>query len=197
MGNPANQFLKDFWVILSQFLAWFSQLFEETGNLEKCNPSHAKPLFLSIQRQGFSSFFHAFSKTSSRTGILSNFDRILAIWALHLETFGSTFGGHFFRSQKSQKVFFVSDPGSGLSWTHPGEGGNWEASGRHLGQRRPGRGSEGNCAKTCVFFCRKWRARPFRVHESDLTLTKSAACAQKLASDRGDGPSGTLMDILT
>ena len=73
----------------------------------------------------------------------------------------------------------------------------WEASGRHLGQRRPGRGSEGNCAKTCVFFCRKWRERPFRVHESDLTLTKSAACAQKLAGDRGGGASETLMDILT
>ena len=65
------------------------------------------------------------------------------------------------------------------------------------GTERPGRGSEGNCAKTYVFLCRKWRERVFRVHESDLTLTKSAACAQKLASDRGDGPSDTLMDILT
>ena len=48
----------------------------------------------------------------------------------------------------------------------------------------------------CVF-CRKWRERPFRVHESDLTLTKSASCAQKLAGDRGEIASGTLMDILT
>ena len=145
LGNPANQFLKDFGVILRQFLEWLSQLFEETGNLEKCNPSNAKSLFLSIQRQGFSSFFHAFSKTSSRAGILSNFDRILAIWGLHLETFGCTFGGHFFSSQKSKKKFWGSDPGARLSLTHPGEGGNWRhlggncetsgsiSSGRHLG----------------------------------------------------------------
>ena len=115
------------------FLEKFSKLFEDTGNLEKCNPSNAKPLFCSIQRQGFSSFFHAFSKTSSRTGILSNFDRILAIWGLHLETFGRTFGDHFFRSQKSQKGFFEPAPGARLSWTPAGEGGNWETFGRHLG----------------------------------------------------------------
>ena len=114
-----------------------------------------------------------------------------------METFASFFEGHFFRSQKSENVFLGFAPGLRLSWTPPGEGGNWEASGRHLGERRPGRGSEGNWAKTYVFFCRKWRERAFRVHESDLTLTKSAACAQKLASDRGDGASGTLMDILT
>ena len=106
LGNPPNRFLKDCWVILSQFLEWFSQLFEETGNLEKCNLSHAKPLFFSIQRQGFSSFFHAFSKTSSRAGILSNFDRILAIWGLHLETFGCTFGGHFSGHKKVKRVFW-------------------------------------------------------------------------------------------
>ena len=43
--------------------------------------------------------------------------------------------------------------------------------------RRPRSGSEGNCAKTITFFCQKWRDRPFRVHGSVLTLTKSAACA--------------------
>ena len=51
--------------------------------------------------------------------------------------------------------------------------------------------------KHVSFFCRKWRERAFPVHGSDLTLTKSAACAQKLAGDRGDRASGTLMDILT
>ena len=97
---------------------------EETGNLEKRNLSNAKPLFLSIQRQGFASFFLAFFKTSSRAGILSIFDRILVILGLHLETFGSTFGGHLFRSQKSQKGFLVCAPGGRLSATPPGEGGN-------------------------------------------------------------------------
>ncbi len=135
-GKPPNHCLRDLWVMLRQFLKYFSQLFEDSGNLEKCNPYHAKPLFLSVQRQGFSSFFLAFSKTSSRTGILSNFDRILAIWGLHLETFGCTFGGHFFRSQKSQNIFWVCAPGAGLSWTPPGEGGNWEASGPKKARKR-------------------------------------------------------------
>ena len=139
-GNPPNHFLRDFDDILGQFLKCFPQLFEDTGNLEKCNPSNAKPLFLSIQWQGFSSFFHTFFKTSSRAGILSIFNRILVIWGLHFETFASTFGSHFFRSQKSQKVFSGPDPGLRLSWTPPGEGGNWETFGgiwetfgRHLG----------------------------------------------------------------
>ena len=79
--------------------------------------------------------FRYIFQDKSRTGILAIFDRFLAIWGLHLETFGSTFWGHLFRSQKSQKVFFVSDPGSGLSWTHPGEGGNYISEGiwKHLG----------------------------------------------------------------
>ena len=119
--------------MLSQFLEQFSQLFEETGNLEKCNLSNAKPLFLSIQRQGVSLFFHQFFKTSSRASMLSMFYRFLAIWGLHLETFGSTFGGHFFRSQKSEKIFLGCAPGLRLSWTPPGEGGNWGTFGRHLG----------------------------------------------------------------
>ena len=80
--------------------------------------------------------FQAFFKRGSRIGILSNFDRFLVIWGLHLETLGSTFEGHFFRSQKSQNVSLGSDPGSGLSWTHPGEGGNWEASGPKDARKR-------------------------------------------------------------
>ena len=92
---------------------------------------------MSIQKQGFSSFFQAFFKRGSRISILSIFDRILIIFGLHLETFASTFEGHFFRSQKSQNVFLGSGPGAGLSWTHPGEGGNWVTSGRHPAARRP------------------------------------------------------------
>ena len=57
LGNPPNHFLKDFGVILSQFLEEFSKLFEETGNLEKCNLSHAKPLFLSILIMTFPRIF--------------------------------------------------------------------------------------------------------------------------------------------
>ncbi len=162
-GNPPNHFLRDFEDMFGQFLKCFSQLFEDTGNLEKCNPSNAKPLFLSIRWQSFSSCFHTFFKTSSRTGILSIFDRILVILGLHLETFASTFGSHFFRSQKSQKSFFEPAPGLRLSATPPGEGGNWQTSRRHLGgghlggiwearcQRRPGGGSGGKCAQTTIF----------------------------------------------
>ena len=115
--------------ILRQILEKFSQLLEDVGNLEKCNPSNAKPLFLSIQRQGFSSFFPAFFKTSSRAGILSIFDRFLVIWGLHLETFGSTFGCHFFRSQKSQNMFFGVLLGPGYLRPLREKGG----TGRHLG----------------------------------------------------------------
>ena len=164
-------------------------------------PLQCETTVLSIQKQCFSSFFQAFFKTSFRTGILSNFDRFLVIWGLHLETLGSTFEGHFFRSQKNQKGFFRTRSWGGAILDTSGRrgklGGIWETFGRHLGQRRPGRGSEGNCTKTYVFFCRKRRVRAFRVHESDLTLTKSAACEQKLAGDRGEIASKTLMDILT
>ena len=99
----------------------------------------------------------------------------------------------FSRPQKDQKIGLCVELGRGHLRHITDKGG----TGRHLGQRRPRRGSEGNCATTKMFFCRKWRERPFRVHESDLTLTKSAACAQKLAGDRGERPSDTLMDILT
>ena len=93
-----------------------------------------------------------------------------------------------------------SAPEGRLSWTHPGEGGNWETFGRHLGGIWAKGGPEADLKEIVpkhVFFCRKWRERAFRVHERVLTLTKSAACAQKLAGDRGARPSGTLMDILT
>ena len=83
----------------------------------------------------------------------------------------------------------------------------WEASGRHLGdiwEASGGIWAKGGPEEDLkeivpkhVFFYRKWRERPFRVRESHLTLTKSAACAQKLAGDRGDRASDTLMDILS
>ena len=44
-------------------------------------------------------------------------------------------------------------------------------------QRRPGGGTEGKRAKPIMFFCQKWRDRPFHVRRSVVTLTKSAACA--------------------
>ena len=75
-----------------------------------------------------------------------------------------------------------------------------EASGRAIREARVAMGHSGGSLevkvdKTVVFYCRKWRDRPFHVHGSAVTLTKSAACAQKLAGDRGDAES--LMDILT
>ena len=50
-----------------------------------------------------------------------------------METFGSTFGGHVFRSQKSQKSFLVCAPGGRLSATPPGEGGNLGGQGAKEG----------------------------------------------------------------
>ena len=38
---------------------------------------------------------------------------------------------------------------------------------------------EEKVTKTIVFYCRKWIQRPFRVHESAPTLTKSRACHRK------------------
>ena len=70
---------------------------------------------------------------SSRVHILSSFYRILSVLGRHFGTLGTTFGGLFFRSPKTQKIFFLSAPEGRPSSTPPGEGGNWEASGRHLG----------------------------------------------------------------
>ena len=70
---------------------------------------------------------------SSRIHILSIFYRILSVLGLHFGTLGSTFWGLFFRSQKMQNVFLQCAPGWRPSSTPPGEGGNWEESGRHLG----------------------------------------------------------------
>ena len=77
--------------------------------------------------------FDSFITVSSRINILSIFYRILSALGLHFGTLGTTFGGHFFRSQKMQKLFLVSAPELRPSSTPPGEGGNWEAPGRHLG----------------------------------------------------------------
>ena len=60
----------------------------------------------------------------------------------------------------------------------------WKPSGKPLDPPGGHLGSQTTLgvkyAKTLVFFCRKWRDRPFRVDGSDATLTISAACAQKL-----------------
>ena len=50
-----------------------------------------------------------------------------------------------------------------------------EASGRH------------NVSKPPCFFQPKWRERPFRVDETTASVTKSAACAQKLMGAPGPG----------
>ena len=46
---------------------------------------------------------------------------------------------------------------------------------------------EAQCVKTIVFFQSKWRERPFRVDETTASVTKSAACAQKLMGAPGGG----------
>ena len=134
-------------------------------------------------------------RVNEKTGVIASFERNYKNYPSARPQ--TVFGGKHLEA--SGKHLEASERHLRGIWEASGRrlGEIWEASGRHLGQRRPGRGSEGNCAKTYVFFCRKWRARPFSVHESDLTLTKSAGCAQKLASDRGGVASETLMDILT
>jgi len=52
----------------------------------------------------------------------------------------------------------------------------WEAPWGSLGTRIS---LEGKCAKTPVFFQQKLRDRPFRTRGAKVTLTISAACAQK------------------
>ena len=82
-------------------------------------------------------------------------------------------------------------------WRHLG--GIWEAPGRHLGgiwetlwelgqPGEPRSDVEEKCAETIVFFHGKWRGRPFRVDETSVGVTKSAACQQKV---RGRNPGQT------
>ena len=70
---------------------------------------------------------------SSRIHILSIFYRILSVLGLHFGTLGTTFWGLFFRSRKTPGSFLQLAPELRPSSTPPGEGGNWETSGRHLG----------------------------------------------------------------
>ena len=72
-------------------------------------------------------------RVHSRVPVFLIFYRIFMILALHLGTLGTTFRDHFFRSKKYQIIVLHSHPEAGPSSTPPGEGGNWEASGRHLG----------------------------------------------------------------
>ena len=55
-SRTPDHFLMDFRFILKRFLTYFPQLFRGVGNLGKCNPSNAKPLFLSIWGHGFHDF---------------------------------------------------------------------------------------------------------------------------------------------
>ena len=64
---------------------------------------------------------------------------------------------------------------SGIIW-----GVIWGGIWRHLEQGWPEAALEEEVLKAIVFFCRKWRDRPFRLHGSEATCTISAACAQKL-----------------
>ena len=57
-----DHFLMDFRFILKRFLMYFPQLFEGVGNLGKCNPSNAKPLFFNIWGHVFHDFLTHVSK---------------------------------------------------------------------------------------------------------------------------------------
>ena len=57
-----DHFLMDVRFILKCFLIYFPQLFEGVGNLGKCTPSNAKPLFLSIWGHVFHDCLTHFSK---------------------------------------------------------------------------------------------------------------------------------------
>ena len=46
---------------------------------------------------------------------------------------------------------------------------------------------EAECVKILVFFKSKWHERPFGVDETTASVTKSAACAQKLMGAPGGG----------
>ena len=84
-------------------------------------------------------------------------------------------------------------------WDASGDLGGWEASGRHLGCicfGRPDGALEAQVIKNSWFFNLKWRERPIRMHGSDLTLTISAACAQKLASNLRARPPRTFTHSL-
>ena len=73
---------------------------------------------------------------------------------------------------------------------HPG--GTQEAPKRHpkrtqeapIGTKGSREDSEGKSTKIIMFYSINWRGRPFRVDGSDVTRTKSAACAQKRANAR-------------
>ena len=73
---------------------------------------------------------------------------------------------------------------------HPG--GTQEAPRRHPGH--PGvsrRAWEQKCDKTIVFYQRKWRDRPFRVHETSATLTKYRKLQQICANVCANVPAKT------
>ena len=55
-----------------------------------------------------------------------------------------------------------------------------KASGAPLERPGPLSGLRGNCVESIMFFCRKWRDRPFRLYGSEATCTNCRACAQKL-----------------
>ena len=69
----------------------------------------------------------------------------------------------------------------GVIWGSSGShfGVIWDPFGSHLGtQEAPGGTQEARdileseCVKSYVFYCRKWRDRPFHLHGSDVTCTK-------------------------
>ena len=98
-------------------------------------------------------------KVSSRIHILSICYRILSVLGVHVETLGPTFWDLFFRSPKSQNMFFFVLLGRGHLGPHreKGElgkiwgldtfraflGGFWEAPGKDLGGTQEARGAQG------------------------------------------------------
>ena len=82
----------------------------------------------------------------------------------------------FSRPQKNRKIQMVLTSRQG-HLGHISDKGGTGGLGWPWGVRRV---LEGKCAKFIVFFCRKWRDRPFRLAFGGVTLTISAACQQKL-----------------
>ena len=97
----------------------------------------------------------------------------------------------FSRPQKDQKIGLYVELSRGHLWHITDKGG----TGRHLGQRMPRRGSEGNCLKTFTFFCQKvarptvsraWeRPDPHQVHSLRIKVGERPGRAGDLPKHSG------------
>ena len=133
----SSEFFKGLWTTFSWFLVHSSLHFEAiVANFWRCRkPWKMKPLprentIWEFLRAHMFMIFGTCFTVSSRIHILSIFYRILSVLGLHFGTLGTTFWGLFFRSRKMPASVLVCAPGWRPSSTPPGEGGNWETSGR-------------------------------------------------------------------